>query len=87
VFSDGLDTVIGPINFGTQQQVEFALDVDTDVEHTLSLVDSNGEVVEPLIQSIIGRTDPQQREVSGVGYLEVETNTTWTVRAEPVDGS
>lgn len=86
VFSDGLDAVIGPIDFGTQQAVEFSLSVgDEDIDYTLSLVDSNGEVVEPLIQSLVGRTEPQQRDVGGIGYLAVDTNTTWTLRAEPVD--
>jgi len=86
VFSDGLDAVIGPIDFGDQQAIEFSLSVDDeDVDHVLSLVDSNGEVVEPLIQSLVGRTEPQQRDVGGIGYLAVDTNTTWTLRAEPVD--
>jgi len=86
VFSDGLDAVIGPIHFGSQQAVEFSLTVgDGDIDYTLSLVDSNGEVVEPLIQSLVGRTEPQQRDVGGIGYLAVDTNTTWTLRAEPVD--
>ena len=84
-FSDGLDTVIGPIDFGTQQPVEFSLTADADVEYNLSLIDSNGERAELLIQSIVGQTDPQVREVGGVGYLAVDTNTTWTLHAEPVD--
>ncbi|MFQ3477200.1 hypothetical protein HKK80_13270 [Halonotius sp. F2-221B] len=86
VFSDGLDAVIGPIDFGSQQAIEFSLSVgDEDIDYSLSLVDSNGEVVEPVIQSLVGRTDPQQREVGGIGYLAVDGNTTWTLRAEPVD--
>ncbi|WP_120102411.1 hypothetical protein [Halonotius aquaticus] len=85
VFSDGLDAVFGPINFGTQQPIEFSLSVDADVDYNLSLIDSNGERVELLIQSIVGQTDPQVRDVGGIGYLAVDTNTTWTLRAEPVD--
>ncbi|MFC7042752.1 hypothetical protein [Halonotius sp. GCM10025705] len=85
VFSDGLDAVLGPINFGTQQPIEFSLSVDADVDYNLSLIDSNGERVELLIQSIVGQTDPQVRDVGGIGYLAVDTNTTWTLRAEPVD--
>ena len=85
VFSDGLDAVFGPINFGTQQPIEFSLSVDADVDYNLSLIDSNGEQVELLIQSIVGQTDPQVRDVGGIGYLAVDTNTTWTLRAEPVD--
>jgi len=85
VFNDGLDAVIGPIDFGAQQPIEFSLSVSTDDDYNLSLIDSNGERVELLIQSIIGQTDPQVRNVGGIGYLVVDTNTTWTLHAEPVD--
>ena len=85
VFSDGLDAVLGPIDFGTQQPIEFSLSVDADVDYTLSLIDSNGERAELLIQSLVGQTDPQVRNVGGIGYLAVDANTTWTLRAEPVD--
>jgi len=84
-FNDGLDAVLGPIDFGAQQPIEFSLSVDTDDDYNLSLIDSNGEQVELLIQSIVGQTDPQVRDVGGVGYLAVDTNTTWTLRAEPAD--
>ena len=84
-FNDGLDAVLGPIDFGAQQPIEFSLSVDTDDDYNLSLIDSNGEQVELLIQSIVGQTDPQVRAVGGIGYLAVDTNTTWTLRAEPAD--
>ena len=84
-FNDGLDAVLGPIDFGAQQPIEFSLSVDTDDDYNLSLIDSNGEQVELLIQSIVGQTDPQVRDVGGIGYLAVDTNTTWTLRAEPND--
>lgn len=84
-FNDGLDAVLGPIDFGAQQPIEFSLSVDTDDDYNLSLIDSNGEQVELLIQSIVGQTDPQVRDVGGIGYLAVDTNTTWTLRAEPTD--
>ena len=86
-FNDGLDAVLGPIDFGAQQPIEFSLSVDTDDDYNLSLIDSNGEQVELLIQSIVGQTDPQVRDVGGIGYLAVDTNTTWTLRAEPADNT
>jgi len=98
VFEDGLDAVVGPIMFapdGETQQIEFDLMVsDSESSHVLSVYDSEGQPAfeteegrfSALINSVTGNLGPVSVEIGGIGYIVVDTNTTWTLRAEPVDG-
>ena len=78
-FSGGLDTVIGPINFGEQTPVNFSFEVDKDSRHQLGLVDRTGTVQDTLIRNQTAESRSRQREIGGVGYLNIKSFTTWTL--------
>ena len=78
-FSDGLDTVIGPIDFGEPQQVEFVFQVDGDSRHRLDLVDRTGAIAETLMQNYTSEERSRVRNLGGVGYLYIKSFTTWTL--------
>lgn len=81
-FSDGLDTVIGPIDFGAPQNpqpVEFVFEVDGDSRHRLDIVDRTGAVNETLFQNYTSESRSRRRTLGGVGYLSIKSFTTWTL--------
>lgn len=84
-FSDGLDTVIGPIDFGDPQPVAFTFEVDADSRHRLDIVDRNGVLFDTVIQAQTAgeRTRVPDTDLGGVGYLDLKSFTTWTLEVSP----
>ncbi|TQQ79834.1 hypothetical protein EGH24_10100 [Halonotius terrestris] len=85
-FADGLDTVVGPIDFGEQSPVEFVFEVDKDSRHRLDLVDRTGAVQESLVQASTAGSRSALRAIGGVGYLDLKSFTTWTLEVIPRTG-
>lgn len=88
------NTVIGPIKFGDRVKedikvINFSLTIDKNSNTTLSLVDSRGKTAARLIRKTkagLKQTDQKtfnkRFPVAGIGYIAIDTNTTWTLSLE-----
>lgn len=86
-YGDGLDAVIGPINFGDRTPVEASFSIDTDTSSSLALINREGESAGRLLNKQLAGSYTQPFRAEGIGYLQIDSNTTWTVSLEEIEES
>ncbi|MFB6293962.1 MAG: hypothetical protein ABEH60_06845 [Halonotius sp.] len=86
-YADGLDAVIGPINFGERIPVEASFSIDTDTASSLALINREGESAGTLLNKQLAGSYTQAFRAEGIGYLQIDSNTTWTVSLKEIEES
>jgi hypothetical protein len=86
----GLNDVIGPVNFGKQQQdvpeedretTTFNFSVTGEGVHSARLVDRNGIPARAIANARGEMDDTVEFPVSGVGYIEIRSFSSWSIEA------
>jgi hypothetical protein len=86
-YADGLDAVIGPINFGERTPVEASFSIDTDTASSLALINREGESAGTLLNKQLAGSYTQAFRAEGIGYLQIDSNTTWTLGLKEIEES
>ncbi len=86
-YGDGLDAVIGPINFGERTPVEASFSIDTDTASSLALINREGESAGTLLNKQLAGSYTQAFRAEGIGYLQIDSNTTWTLGLKEIEES
>lgn len=85
-YGDGLDAVIGPIDFGDEASTfELSFSIDKETISKVLLFDRKGELVDTLLDERAADSYSRVFPAGGIGYIRLDTNTTWTFGLEPSD--
>jgi len=94
-YDDGLDAVIGPINFGKGTPVKLSLSIEDDGSEnlgtSLGLInhegDSLGTLLDKTAAGSYSKAFKSREQGVGIGYIQIDSLTTWTLSLEKIEES
>jgi hypothetical protein len=94
-YADGLDAVIGPINFGKGTPVKLSLSIEDDdsgnLDTSLGLINHEGKSAGTLLNKTAAgsysKAFKSRDQGEGIGYIQIDSLTTWTLSLEEIEES